>query len=113
MRSPFNKFTARELYLCNVHNITHMHIGYRWYLDRLDETVQRACKETGSDRVILVGHSAGGWLARAYIADAKYGALDGAPNPRVAGLVTLGTPQQPPPKGCKSPHNIAVVSLHP
>jgi triacylglycerol esterase/lipase EstA (alpha/beta hydrolase family) len=37
------------------------------------DTLQKALQETGSDKVVLVGHSAGGWLARAYLSDAKYG----------------------------------------
>lgn len=80
-------------------------------------------------QVVLVGHSAGGWLGRAYLADPRYQHQDGAggddaatsaaasnsasaaaatsrpppgtqgsrPNPRVRAMVTLGTPQRPPP----------------
>lgn len=70
-----------------------------------------------SDRVILLGHSAGGWLARAYLADTERYAIptagdgdvetrgDGArgaegedlPLAHVAGLVSLGTPHSGPP----------------
>ncbi|KAG2449109.1 hypothetical protein HYH02_005857 [Chlamydomonas schloesseri] len=99
--------------------------GYTWYLERVAETVERALKETGAAQVVLVGHSAGGWLGRAYLADARYQHSDGAggddaatsaaatssaaasrpppgtqgsrPNPRVRAVVTLGTPQRPPP----------------
>lgn len=72
--------------------------------------------ETGSSQVDLIGHSAGGWLARAYIADPKYMNMDpgsvkellksdavsggggggSVPNPRVRSLITLGSPQRPP-----------------
>ena len=47
-----------------------------------------------------MGHSAGGWLARAYLADEKYGAgvESNAPNPAVRTLVTLGAPHLAPPK---------------
>ncbi len=59
-----------------------------------------------------MGHSAGGWLGRAFLADPRYapgagedsaaprpqpGTLGAAPHPAVRGLVTLGTPQRPPP----------------
>lgn len=51
--------------------------GYRWYLDRVQETINLARRSTGSEAVDLVGHSAGGWLARAYLADPKCVVLDG------------------------------------
>lgn len=43
--------------------------GYGWYLERLKETVDAAHEESGGERVLLVGHSAGGWLARAAMGD--------------------------------------------
>ncbi|EFJ43502.1 hypothetical protein VOLCADRAFT_121439 [Volvox carteri f. nagariensis] len=109
------------------------HPGYTWYLERVAATVEQAMRETGAEQVILVGHSAGGWLGRAYLADPRYqrcwpqvhaaaadstvvvspaatvtdaasavelpapGTAGTKPNPRVRALVTLGTPQRPPP----------------
>lgn len=75
--------------------------GYRWYMDRVHAKVQEAMAATGAAQVDLVGHSAGGWLARAYLADEKYGAgvESNAPNPAVRTLVTLGAPHLAPPKG--------------
>jgi len=49
-------------------------------------------------QVDLVGHSAGGWLARAYLADEKYHGAQ-LPAPAVSTLVTLGAPHLAPPKG--------------
>ncbi|GLC46697.1 hypothetical protein PLESTB_001353700 [Pleodorina starrii] len=98
------------------------HPGYTWYLERVAATVEQAMRETGADQVVLVGHSAGGWLGRAYLADPRYqprapldssmvavggaaapqqppppGTTGTSPNPRVRAMVTLGTPQRPPP----------------
>ena len=69
--------------------------AYGWYVARLRATVEAARADAGGGRVLLVAHSAGGWLARAAL-----GARDegwGAAN--VCGLVTLGTPHAPPPPG--------------
>jgi triacylglycerol esterase/lipase EstA (alpha/beta hydrolase family) len=41
-------------------------------LQKLDETVQQVRQETGSDRVNLVGHSAGGWISRIYLGEISY-----------------------------------------
>jgi pimeloyl-ACP methyl ester carboxylesterase len=69
-------------------------------LDQLDATVQRVLAETGSDRINLIGHSAGGWIARIYLGEIPYTIHPKDLNqPRlwkahttVANLVTLGTP---------------------
>lgn len=69
-------------------------------LHLLDQTVQRVRQATGSERINLIGHSAGGWIARIYLGEKPY---DVHPTdagreclwhaaPQVATLVTLGTP---------------------
>lgn len=66
----------------------------------LAATVERAREVTGSDRVNLVGHSAGGWIARIYLGDRPYDvhqADRARPNCWVGHqhtdtLITLGTP---------------------
>jgi pimeloyl-ACP methyl ester carboxylesterase len=85
------------------------HPSYSWYLERVRHTVQAALTETGANKVILIGHSAGGWLARAFLGDSQWfvgnsgggkaGQVSEVPNPSVAAVVTLGTPQCPPPIG--------------
>lgn len=45
-------------------------LRFRWYMDRVDATVKKVQAETGATQVNLVAHSAGGWLARAYLAGA-------------------------------------------
>ncbi|PSN17270.1 lipase [filamentous cyanobacterium CCP5] len=69
-------------------------------LARLDETVQMALAESGCDQVNLVGHSAGGWIARIYLGKVPYDVHPSdrqrrqrwAARDRVANLITLGTP---------------------
>jgi triacylglycerol esterase/lipase EstA (alpha/beta hydrolase family) len=69
-------------------------------LQKLDQTVKTVLDQTGVDQVNLVGHSAGGWIARIYLGEKPY-VVHGADlrrqnvwaaYPQVATLVTLGTP---------------------
>ncbi|MED6208948.1 hypothetical protein PIB30_049843 [Stylosanthes scabra] len=65
-----------------------------WYLKRVDDAVQQAKDlSQGQDASIsLIGHSAGGWLARLYLEEFEL-------SKHVSLLLTLGTPHSPPPKG--------------
>ena len=47
-------------------------LGYGWYIERLKKEVDRAYEESGGQKVILMGHSAGGWLARAALGDGTW-----------------------------------------
>lgn len=69
-------------------------------LAQLDATVQTVLKETGETRINLVGHSAGGWIARIYLGETPY-SIHSADRDRpklwrghlqTATLITLGTP---------------------
>ncbi|KAK7369988.1 hypothetical protein VNO80_12038 [Phaseolus coccineus] len=63
-----------------------------WYLERVEEAVEEAKESAGGcETVSLIGHSAGGWLARVYMQE--FGCS------HVSLLLTLGTPHLPPPKG--------------
>ncbi|KAL9226793.1 hypothetical protein vseg_002564 [Gypsophila vaccaria] len=62
-----------------------------WYLERVDEAVNEAIEGAQGGTISLVGHSAGGWLARVYMEE--FG------KDNVSLLLTLGTPHMPPPKG--------------
>ncbi|KAH7525208.1 hypothetical protein FEM48_Zijuj06G0200600 [Ziziphus jujuba var. spinosa] len=62
-----------------------------WYLKRVDEAVQEAKELSQGCTLSLIGHSAGGWLARIYMED--FGIS------HISLLLTLGTPHLPPPKG--------------
>ena len=46
--------------------------GYGWYIKRLKESVDLAYEESGGEKVILLAHSAGGWLARAAMGDGTW-----------------------------------------
>lgn len=63
-----------------------------WYLERMKKAII-AAKESATDdcKVSLIGHSAGGWLARVFMSE--FGTDD------IAMLLSLGTPHLPPPKG--------------
>ncbi len=58
--------------------------GIDEFAQQLHERVDAVCAATGAPRVLLVAHSMGGLVSRAYMA--RYGAA------RVAGLVTIATP---------------------
>ncbi|XP_065853034.1 uncharacterized protein [Euphorbia lathyris] len=62
-----------------------------WYLKRMDEAIHEAKELSQGGTLSLIGHSAGGWLARVYMEE--FGISD------ISLLLTLGTPHLPPPKG--------------
>ncbi|XP_076893470.1 uncharacterized protein LOC143545459 [Bidens hawaiensis] len=64
-----------------------------WYLNRVDEAVNEALKQSQGGSLSIIGHSAGGWLARVYMEE-----FTEASN-NISLLLTLGSPLQPPPKG--------------
>lgn len=68
-----------------------------WYLKRVDDAIQEAMElatgagSSATPTLSLIGHSAGGWLARVYMQ--QFG------HSHISLLLTLGTPHLPPPKG--------------
>ncbi|KAJ4953524.1 hypothetical protein NE237_030356 [Protea cynaroides] len=62
-----------------------------WYLQRINEAVQEANQLAEGQSLSLIGHSAGGWLARVYMEE--FGLSN------ISLLLTLGTPHLPSPKG--------------
>lgn len=69
---------------------------YSFYLERMKAKIFQLSHEHQSP-CILVGHSAGGWLARALMADGTWNCPRNYPIQRsICGLVTLGTPHSPP-----------------
>lgn len=74
--------------------------GYGWYVRRVKETVDEAAAD--GDRVLVLGHSAGGWLARAAMGDGTWND-DVRTADRIRALVTVGAIHRPPgldPKSC-------------
>lgn len=66
--------------------------AFGWYLDRLEETVEQVSQRHEGQKVLLLAHSAGGWLARAALGDGQEGLAR-----RTRALVTLGAPHRAPP----------------
>lgn len=66
-------------------------------LQQLDCTVKRILQQQGVSQINLISHSAGGWISRIYLGEVAYGKrnlnlLTWKAHPKVATLVTLGTP---------------------
>ncbi|AFY58742.1 PGAP1-like protein [Rivularia sp. PCC 7116] len=66
-------------------------------LKQLDCTVEHILLQKGASKINLIGHSAGGWISRIYLGEVPYGKsnfklLTWKAHPKVATLVTLGTP---------------------
>lgn len=62
--------------------------SYGWYVQRARHTIADAAKENG---VIVIGHSAGGWLGRAALGDGTDFDAD------IRAFVSLGAPHSAPP----------------
>ena len=58
--------------------------GIDEYSPLIHRAIEMLCRDTGSDKIIIVAHSMGGLASRAYLRD--YGSK------RIARLITLGTP---------------------
>src|SRR4028118_2031330 len=67
--------------------------GYGQLVFEVASTVDSALLESDSKKAVLVGYSAGGVLARAYIGgDSPYGGRRYSGHRRISHLITLGTP---------------------
>lgn len=69
-------------------------------LRKIDQTVKQQLEQHNTSKINLIGHSAGGWIARLYLGEIPYNIHNDVSNeaglwhayPYVATLVTLGTP---------------------
>jgi pimeloyl-ACP methyl ester carboxylesterase len=66
--------------------------GWLYLLGKLDQTVRRAVVASATGKVTLVGHSAGGLLARMYLSPEPLLGKAYAGLERVSHLITLGSP---------------------
>ncbi len=60
--------------------------GIDQFVPALHARIEEICRQTGREQLIIVGHSMGGLVARAYLRDHGAG--------RVARVITLGTPHR-------------------
>jgi len=67
--------------------------AFAWYLDLAKSTIENSVESSSGARVVLIGHSAGGWLARALC---EREGEDWA-RQHIRGIVTLGAPHLGPP----------------
>jgi PGAP1-like protein len=80
--------------------------AFVWYLNRIRTTLQQMrsnSRHTNSssipndNQVVLIGHSAGGWLGRAALGYICQQEQASSLYPNICGVVTLGAPHVPPP----------------
>jgi pimeloyl-ACP methyl ester carboxylesterase len=91
----FRSMTLQEFY---TNSLTPEQM-YSFYFEEVDAAIQRmvANDKNNKSPLVLIGHSAGGWLARAMLADGRWRSTGPhASADLVAGLVTLGSPHLPP-----------------
>jgi pimeloyl-ACP methyl ester carboxylesterase len=84
--------------------------GWARILAKLERTVQDVLMEAGAEKVVLVGHSAGGVMGRLFLNPEPFRghAYDG--KKAVRGLITLGSPHQ---ARRGSPMRLRVQALYP
>lgn len=63
-----------------------------FYFKKVDKAVSRALTENPEAEIVLLGHSIGGWIARAWLSE--WASVDA--KARVKKLLTLGSPHNPP-----------------
>ena len=68
-----------------------------WYFNALETAIGDILQEQGPDaEICLVGHSIGGWVARAYLGGLSQSSTSLFRTARITSLVTLGTPHASP-----------------
>jgi len=67
-------------------------VGWAYLLRQLEQTVQRARRDSPTGRVTLIGHSAGGVLGRLYLSPQPFAGHGYRGLEAVSDLITLGSP---------------------
>lgn len=80
---PLARYLAAHGACAYSHNLEPAYADIDSYIDALARRIEEICAGTGADKLVILAHSMGGLVARAYLR--KYGAR------RVAKLITLGT----------------------
>ena len=91
------RVSGRRVFIADITHITWLVADVTDYIllvNKAHDAVEYALAKTGASKVALVGHSAGGIIARAYLAD-RLLKPDHTPRSgyqRVSHLITLGSP---------------------
>ena len=67
-------------------------VGWAYLLRQLEQTVQRARRDSPTGRVTLIGHSAGGVISRLYLSPQPFAGHRYRGLEAVSDLITLGSP---------------------
>jgi len=66
---------------------------FKFYYDIIDSKVREMHEQSnGNDKIVLVCHSAGGWLARGMMSDGNWIGSNTPVEDMIAGIITLGAP---------------------
>ncbi len=89
--------SGRRVFIAGVNRLSWLvggFVDYSVMLDRAHRAIMHALEKTGERRVVIVGHSAGGVVGRAYLGDKAFRAHHTVYNghERVMRLITLGSP---------------------
>ena len=96
LRAALTKLTGQPVSIVNTRGPEWLTVAFRpgWLrlLRKLDRTVQTAARQSSTGKVTLIGHSAGGVLARLYLSDRSFLGQTYCGLDRVSQLITLGSP---------------------
>lgn len=81
---PLRRYLGEHGISAYSHNLEPVYADIDSYADGLARRIEEICAATGADQLVILAHSMGGLVARAYLR--KHGAR------RAAKLITLGTP---------------------
>ncbi|WP_322494632.1 lipase [Chloroflexus sp.] len=98
LRAHLAEVSGRPVFIAPINRLDWAWVAladsYAELLRKLDRAVNDLIAQTGSSRVTLVAHSAGGVLARIFLGDQPYRGRAYHGHHRVDMLITLGTPQR-------------------